>query len=464
MLRTKWCAMALAVAALPAQAQDAEVVKLREQLKALQQQLQQLEQRLDAAEAKSGKAEETAARAESAATQAAQQAASRPQAENALNPGISAILNGVYSNLKRSPNAFAISGFAPTLGEVAPPPRGLSLGESELGFSANVDHMFRGTLIASISPDDNTIGVEEGYIQTIGLSNGFTIKAGRFFSDIGYQNRIHAHAWDFTDAPLVLKAFLGGQLNEDGVQFKWVAPTSVYFDVGAELGRGRAFPATIRDKNGFGSTNLFTHLGGDIGESWAWQTGLSLYSTSPRDRTYTDVDSTGTGVTNSFKGTSNTWALSGVLKWAPEGNPTYNNLKLQGEYFRRKESGTLTYDTQAASLGTQSGDYASRQSGWYAQAVYQFVPKWRVGYRFDRLDSGVTTLGLVDSGALTAADFPILAAYKPKRHTVMVDWSPSEFSRVRLQFARDYSQMGLMDNQLFLQYIVSLGAHGAHTF
>jgi len=46
----------------------------------------------------------------------------------------------------------------------------------------------------------------------------------------------------------------------------------------------------------------------------------------------------------------------------------------------------------------------------------------------------------------------------------MVDWSPSEFSRVRLQVARDYSRQGPPDNQLFLQYIVSLGAHGAHTF
>jgi hypothetical protein len=46
----------------------------------------------------------------------------------------------------------------------------------------------------------------------------------------------------------------------------------------------------------------------------------------------------------------------------------------------------------------------------------------------------------------------------------MVDWSPSEFSRIRLQIARDDSRQGQPDNQVFLQYIVSLGAHGAHTF
>ena len=441
MVRITWCAMALAMAVVPAYAQESETARMREELRQLQQQMQALERKLQENES------------------------SRPQSESALNPGISAILNGVYSNLQRNPNTYRLNGFVPTMGEVSPGKRGLSLGESELGFAANIDHMFRGTLIASISPDNDSIRVEEGYIQTIGLSQGVTIKAGRFFSGVGYQNQIHAHAWDFTDAPLAMKVFLGNQLNEDGVQFKWVAPTTgLYFDVGLELGRGRAFPGTDRNKNGFGSSNLFTHVGGDIGESIFWQTGLSYFSTSPQNRVFTDVDSTRTSVNNSFSGRSRLWALDGVLKWAPNGNASYTSVKLQGEYFRRTESGSLAYDTGAASLGTMTDSFSSRQSGWYAQGVYQFLPAWRAGYRYDTLNSGTTSLGLVDSGALTAADFPILAGYKPHRNTVMIDWSPSEFSRIRLQFARDYSRMGEPDNQIFLQYIVSLGAHGAHKF
>jgi hypothetical protein len=46
----------------------------------------------------------------------------------------------------------------------------------------------------------------------------------------------------------------------------------------------------------------------------------------------------------------------------------------------------------------------------------------------------------------------------------MVDWSPSEFSRIRLQYARDEARLGETDNQLWIQYIMSLGAHGAHKF
>src|SRR5258708_14267918 len=229
MVRFKWCVMALAMAAVPAYAQQPDTAKLRDEIKQLQQRLDDLEKRQ----------QET----QNTATQAAAQASSRPQSESALNPGISAILNGVYSNWQRDPNTYRLNGFVPTMGDIAPGRRGLSLGQSELGFMETIDHMFRGTLIASISHDNDTIGVEEGYIQTIGLSQGFTIKAGRFFSAVGYQNQIHAHAWDFTDTPLAMKAFLGNQLNEDGIQFKWLAPTDQYFDVGVELGRGRQFPA-----------------------------------------------------------------------------------------------------------------------------------------------------------------------------------------------------------------------------
>jgi hypothetical protein len=431
MFRSKWCAAALAAVTCAAQAQQSD------QVKQLEERVQQLEQRVQESQA---------------------QAPARQQSENAMNPAISAILNGVYSNLKLDPNTYRINGFVPTMGDVAPPPRGFSLGESELGISANVDHLFRGVLIASISPDNNSIGVEEGYIQTLGLSHGFSVKAGRFFSAVGYQNQIHAHAWDFTDAPLVMKAFLGGQLNDDGVQVKWVAPTELYLDLGAEFTRGRQFPAAAPSKNGAGSVNVFTHLGGDIGASLAWQTGLSYYQTKPDDRAYDDPLN---GVSNSFTGRSRLWALSGVLKWAPNGNATSTSFKLQGEYFRRKEDGDLTFDPAGAAL---TDGYKSAQSGWYLQGVYQFMPKWRAGYRYDELNSGTTNIGLVDSGALAPADFPILAEYKAKRHTAMLDWSPSEFSRVRLQFARDYSRMGEPDNQIFLQYIVSLGAHGAHTF
>lgn len=497
-------AVALAFACSPLLIQPAHAVtdedlrELREQVRQLKQQyesriealerrLQQAEQSTGTAAAAAGKAESAAVKAETAAAKAegvasraegvatkaesvaqdaAVQAATRQTGESAMNPGLSLIMNSTYGNLRRPASTYRIDGFAPTGGEVAPVGRGLSLAETELVFSANIDPRFRGTLIAALGADDR-IGVEEAFIQTLDLAGGLTAKAGRYFAGVGYLNEIHAHAWDFADMPLANKVFLGNQLVEDGIQIKWVAPTALYFDLGMDIGRGRKFPAgpdNGRDKNGFGSGNFFTHLGGDIGASTAWQVGASYLLTRPEGRTYQDTDSTGINVTDSFSGKSRLFALSGVLKWSPNGNATVNNFKLQGEYFRRTEEGELTYDTGAASLGTLAGAYRSRQSGWYGQAVYQFAQQWRAGYRYDRLNAGTTSLGLVDGGARLAADFPTLARYNPTRNTFMVDWSGSEFSRLRLQFARDKSRAGQPDTQVVLQYIMSLGAHGAHKF
>jgi len=55
-------------------------------------------------------------------------------------------------------------------------------------------------------------------------------------------------------------------------------------------------------------------------------------------------------------------------------------------------------------------------------------------------------------------------AFRPKRASVMVDYNPSEFSRFRVQMARSETVAGAADNEFFVQYILSLGAHGAHKY
>jgi len=333
-------------------------------------------------------------------------------------------------------------------------------------FSANIDPYFRGAATVALTPE-NEAEVEEAYFQTLALSRGFTLMGGRFLSGIGYENEIPQHAWAFQDALLPYKALLGGALKQEGVQFKWVAPTPVFFELGAEFSSGDQFPGSDRNKNGVGGSSIFGHIGGDIGPSYAWRTGLSYLKFSPLDRSYEDVDSLGGAVTNTFTGTSKLWIVDGVLKWAPNGNASHTNFKLQGEYFRSRQDGTLTYDDSAGSavFGALGDSFNTDQSGWYAQGVWQFMPRWRVGYRYDTLRYGSVNNGIVNNAlGPTAADFPVLAIHNPTRNTLMFDWNPSEFSRLRLQFASDNSRIGATDNQVFLQYIYSLGAHGAHKF
>ena len=89
------------------------------------------------------------------------------------------------------------------------------------------------------------------------------------------------------------------------------------------------------------------------------------------------------------------------------------------------------------------------------QGVCQFRPRWRLGLRFDRLSS--------DNVVGVSAATPLVTDHRPQRVSAMTDFSNSEFSRLRLQFNRDDSRPET-DNQIVLQYLMSLGAHGAHRF
>lgn len=466
MYRFKPTAAAVALAFVstpPALAQSsADIQEIRRQIERMKEdyetRLRALEERLKEAEAKAGQAESQAAQARSQAA-----AVTQRRAENAFNPGASLILQGRYANLKQDPETYRINGFIPSGGEVGPGERGFSLSESELNIFANIDPYFRGSLSAALTPE-NEVEIEEAYFQSLSLPQGFTLKGGRFFSDVGYLNQFHQHAWDFIDPPLPYRAFFGRQLSDDGVQLKWIAPTPFFLEIGGEIGRGRSFPGSDRNKNGVSLGTVFGHIGGDLGVSHNWRLGLSHVRTSPVGRAYEDEDSTGTPVANAFTGRSRLWVADLIWKWAPDGNPAQRNFKFQAEYFRRTEKGALTFDQDAASLGPITDRFDSRQSGWYAQAVYQFMPRWRVGTRYDRLEHDRVNIGQVLNGTLTAADFPILNPYNPELYTAMIDWSPTEFSRVRLQYARDKSRQGEPDDQFFLQYILVLGAHGAHKF
>ena len=380
-------------------------------------------------------------------------AAATGSAENAFNPAFSLIMSGTYASLRQDP-ALPATGFAmnPNPGHE----QGFTLGESEMGISANIDPQFRGVATLALDPAGG-VSVENAFVQTTALGEGLNLKFGRFFSGLGYLNEVHAHAWDFVDQPLVYAALWENQLAEDGVQFKWLAPTETFIELGAEVGKGRGFPGTDRAKNGSGAGVVFAHIGGDIGIEQSWRAGASLHRTRAVDRESANVpDLSGNPVTNLFSGDSNTAGLDFVWKYAPNGNIRERYLKVQGEYFRRKESGDLTYDT----AGADSTDtFSVTQSGFYLQSVYQFMPRWRIGGRYDRLDPGVAQVGALNAGNVIS-DY----AFTPTRTTLMLDYSPSEFSRLRVQLANDQSRQGLADTQFFVQYIMSLGAHGAHSY
>lgn len=369
---------------------------------------------------------------------------------NAFNPAITLILNGHYANYSRDPSTFQLAGFLLDE-ETALPSEGLSLDETELALSANVDDKYYGSFTASLEQDggDTSVELEEAYVETLSLPDGLKVKAGKFLSDVGYLNPIHAHAWDFNDAPLAYVAILGTAYADTGVQLRWVAPTTLFVEVGGELMRGDSFPAADgAASSGTGAWTLFAHVGGDVGSTSSWRAGVAHLSADARDRASV-ID----GGSATFTGSSDVTIADFVWKWAKNGNPRDRYYVIQAEYLHRSEDGELAVTTLAA--GDESGTYNGAQNGYYVQGVYQFRPRWRVGARFDRLDAS-NAVGVT-------APTPLTVNHRPRRVSAMTDFSNSEFSRLRLQVSRDDSGQST-DKQIVLQYIMSLGAHGAHRF
>ena len=433
------------LAARAADSRDAQIAALESRIHALEANAQSLQQQAsDAlaaakaaqAELQQMKAAQSSQAVAAASAPAASAAPSAGSAANAFNPAISLILNGLYEHHSLASDDYRRAGF-PLVGEAGPGPQGLHLGESELSFAASIDDKFYGqmTLTMDSAGGETHTGIEEAYIDTTALPDGFTLRAGRFYSNVGYLNSHHTHTDFFSDRPLAYQAFLGNQYGDDGVQARWVAPTDTYLEIGGEVFRGDNFPAGGAANAGSGVKTLFLHAGGDIGVEQAWLAGVSLLRADAR------------GAEDGFSGRDNLYLADLTWKWAPRGAFKDAGVVLRSELFLDDRKGTVT---DLADPAQPAVAWDGQRRGAYLEGLYRFSRQWDAGYRYDRL--------------WAPSSGPYASDHDPQRHTAMLTWHNSEFSLFRLQYSHDAPQAHFIDHALMLQYQVSLGAHGAHKF
>jgi len=426
----------------------AEISKMRADY---EQRIQQLEQRIAEIEVKQNYVRAEIATVKSAPTSS--------KNNNSFNPAISMVLNGQFSDYSEPADGYELSAFS-LQGEGGLAREGFSLGESEITLSASVDQLlFAQSTIALHDHEGSTeVEIEEAFIETLGLGNGLTVRAGRFYSPIGYLNEKHIHAWNFADAPLIYRGLFGNQLGTDGVKLSYLLPTDLYAEIGGTVGNGDRHPGS-GEHSGIGDWLVYAKTGGDIGTNHSWQAGVSHWQASPEKRAYSGGHDHGgaDGGAVEFSGDTDISNISLIYKWAPNGNYRQRSFTLLGEYFYSKEDGTL--DLHDEIHGDESAFYDGKQYGGFIEGIYQFNPQWRTGLRYDRLGS---KLRASDDELLTDAGLDF-SGYHPQRYSLMMEWLPSEFSRVRAQINHDKSSQN-DDTQLFLQYTVSIGAHAAHSF
>ena len=432
--------------------------------------------------------------------------------EGMFDPQIFAVLRGMVTSDSASSH---IPGFS--LGhESEGAPEGISLGHSELGFASDVGNALHAGLVLGIGvhPGEPVeFELEEAYFQTLpglGLPEELTVAAGRKLWSFGYLNERHAHEDDFADRPLPYRAFLDGAYNDDGIQLSLALPGDVRTEIGGGLFRGDDRPFGGSD-NGRRAYSAYARIGGDMGRDSSWGIGLSFLSGEVvrrvgghahdhgdenghddhddhaegdhDDHDHDDHDHDENGhdenghdenghdenghdenghdenghdedhdeheeehehahadeffSDGTFSGDQDLFGADIRFAWAPTGNARQSEVILQGEYLWQAEEGLYR-------LVDDEMEVDGRSAGWYAQAVYKLAPEWRIGARYARLSP------------------PGGIEHDPSAVALMGDWTSDRFGQLRLQYNRESLAGGEDDNQVILQYTVSLGGHGDH--
>jgi hypothetical protein len=378
-----------------------------------------------------------------AAGEKTQQATGLFGASSLMNPNISLILDtfGYTSNLTESDlQNRGIPGYT---SDGITNRKGFNLDSAELYFFAPVDPYFN--LYATIPVTEDGVELEEAYFLTTSLPYGLQVKGGKFKSGLGRINGQHPHAWDFADAPLAYRAFMGGEgITEKGLQLTYLPPLPIYALLGIEVLQGENSTLFGPDaRSGPHAFTAFAKVSIDLSDNATILIGQSGITGSTKTETVApDTE---------FGGTSTLYDTELTYKWKPS---KFQSFILQSEYLYRHQRGELS---DLGSPDTTVVNSLKRaQDGLYVQGVYQ-MNRWRLGARY-----GV--LGLLKSDYILAGDHTDFGP-KPWRATAMLEFNPTEFSRIRLQYSHDEADPNeKVNNEMILQFIFGIGAHGAHPF
>jgi len=337
--------------------------------------------------------------------------------------------------------------------------RGFNLNYGELYLYAPVDPYF--DLYATIPFSEEGVELEEAYAVTRGLPFGFQLKVGKFRSSFGRLNTQHPHAWDFVTQPLVNKVFLGEDgLVEKGIGLNWLAPTPFYLLFGAEVLQGENEQSfnykgfTIEDPND--PNNIFEVKNRSVPNLYIGYvktsfdisnlsilTGISY--AQGRHREAEDHEG--------FDAKTKLYGLDLTTRYQID---SVRYISLQGEYMYRDQKGKRYGFDSGGNLYMQ--DISKKQGGFYLQLVGRINKQWRVGIQYNLINKNTVKVDSVKE------ELPKnLPAYY-----AMVEYGPTEFSRIRLQFGenRAFYKDGVRKpvREVILQFNFAIGAHGAHPF
>jgi hypothetical protein len=257
---------------------------------------------------------------------------------------------------------------------------------------------------------------------------------------------------------LVYEAFLGSHgINEIGAQLQWIAPTPIYLMLGAEVLQGS-------NEQMFGREAIM--IDEDIIAPSASAPSLVVaYAKSSFELTDTTTALLGASLAigdarldhledeepHAFYGDSSLYGIDATLKHYFN---SYSYLNWQSEWLYRELDGKQY--NQAADIHV---NMTKKQAGYYTQLIYAHNQNWRAGIRYDSIYKNDVTANATAKNLEDGFD----------KYSLMLDYTFSEFSRLRLQYNRNnamFNEEGERQHidTYIVQLNISIGAHGAHAF
>ncbi len=338
-------------------------------------------------------------------------------ASKALNPDISVIGDFVGA---------AGGNSAPSSATLQPFPS-LQMHESEVGFQAIIDPYARGDFFISFGEEG--VNLEEGYITFTALPAGIVARVGKMRSVFGKVNLMHNHVLPWIDRPIVNTNLVGGEdgIDDAGASVERIlpAPKGIFLEATGQVFRGDS--ADVFKASQKSDVSTVAHLRGykDITESTNLDIGLSYA------RGHNDAGTNSVTPLSSTDFLTQLYGVDATLRWKPLRRSIYHSFVARSEFIWSQRQQPLR---------------EQRAFGFYTSADYQLKRRWFLGGRYDWSDRS-RFANVTDKGG-----------------SVVLTYWPSEFSQIRGQYRFTNYAENIKANELLMQVIFSLGAHGAHPF
>lgn len=361
-----------------------------------------------------------AAKEDAASTQPVQNA---PVAQG-LMPDTSFILNVAGAYFSDEPAQ---------VGAHDPNKTGFTLQQLEMNLSSSVDPFF--TMNANIVFSLFGVEVEEAYVSTTMLPGNLQLRAGQFLTKFGRTNATHPHQWAFLDQPLGNGKFFGPEGSRGlGLELSWLMPLPWFSELIGAVNNA--------DNNCCARSFLGAQNDGVDGlEDFLYTLTWKQFFETSRNTMILLGASAQFGPNPTGKGNrTEIYGADLTFRYRPDGEQDRTHLTWQTQWMLRRRQ--VPFDV-LMDMSVES------------QIVFQVNQSWGIGARYEWVQGVDSPEEWLDPN------------WTNDRHraNILTTYSPSHFSKIRLQFGRDTpveTNKGEYSAMLGLEVVI--GAHGAHQF